>query len=235
MQKECLECKKVFYRPLRISYKSFTERKYCSHECSTRLGGIKLSKRVILKCKMCDKDFEVRPYQERQGRIYCSQQCYGKGITGKNSSRYNQIIKNCKYCNEEFQTWPSKAKYNTGIYCSRKCKSEFCSKFMVGENATVWKGGIENHKREDKRNDPAYQKWVILVKRRDKECRLKNKNCFGYKIVHHILSWREYSELRYKINNGITLCQAHHPLRRAEEKRLISKFQGLVSVSKALI
>ena len=34
------------------------------------------------------------------------------------------------------------------------------------------------------------------------------------------------------INNGITLCHAHHPRVRAEEKRLISKFQKLVSVSK---
>ena len=46
-----------------------------------------------------------------------------------------------------------------------------------------------------------------------------------------VLSWLKYLELRYNINNGITLCQAHHPKKRAEEKRLIPFFQELVSVS----
>ena len=33
-------------------------------------------------------------------------------------------------------------------------------------------------------------------------------------------------------NNGITLCFAHHPRKRAEEKRLSPYFMELVSVSK---
>ena len=42
-------------------------------------------------------------------------------------------------------------------------------------------------------------------------------------------------ELRYQVNNGITLCQAHHPLKRAEEKRLIPFFNGLLPISKEII
>ncbi len=57
----------------------------------------------------------------------------------------------------------------------------------------------------------------------------REKNTIG--IVHHILGFTAYPELRYEINNGITLCQAHHPLKRAEEKRLAPVFQELVSVS----
>ena len=49
---------------------------------------------------------------------------------------------------------------------------------------------------------------------------------------YRILSWRDYPELRFNINNGITLCHAHHPRKRAEEKRLIPIFKELVSVSK---
>jgi hypothetical protein len=63
------------------------------------------------------------------------------------------------------------------------------------------------------------------------KCKINNKNCCGRIEVHHILSWFDYPELRYNINNGITLCHAHHPERRAEEKRLIPKFKELVSVS----
>ena len=48
--------------------------------------------------------------------------------------------------------------------------------------------------------------------------------------AHHILAWRSYPELRYEINNGITLCHAHHPRGEAKEKRLVPRLQGLVSV-----
>jgi len=107
---------------------------------------------------------------------------------------------------------------------------------FTGEKHPMWKGGIENHKRQYKRNDPAYQKWVRLVKYRDNnKCRINNKGCSGYCEVHHILPVRDYPELMYNINNGITLCQAHHPRKRAEEKRLIPFFQGLVPVSNRLI
>jgi len=108
-----------------------------------------------------------------------------------------------------------------------------------GENHGMWKKRIRNggnYKANNERNDSAYQNWVKQVKKRDKgQCRINNKDCSGYCIVHHILPWRDFPELRYNINNGITLCQAHHPRKRAEEKRLIPTFQGLVSVSNELI
>jgi len=78
-----------------------------------------------------------------------------------------------------------------------------------------------------------YKNWVLRVKKRDNwKCRINNEDCSGYCIVHHILSWQGFPELRYNVNNGITLCQAHHPRKRAVEKRLIPFFQGLVPVSK---
>ena len=81
------------------------------------------------------------------------------------------------------------------------------------------------------RRSSAYRDWRSQVLKRDNfKCRIANQDCSGKVIVHHILSWRDYPELRYNINNGITLCQAHHPRKRAEEKRLIPFFQGLVPV-----
>lgn len=82
------------------------------------------------------------------------------------------------------------------------------------------------------RRSYAYKDWRLQVyKRDDYKCKINNLDCSGRIIAHHILPWINYPELRYEINNGITLCQAHHPRKRAEEKRLIPVFQELVPVS----
>lgn len=90
--------------------------------------------------------------------------------------------------------------------------------------------------KRQERNDMAYKEWRKQVWIRDNyKCRMVNNECNGKIIAHHILSWTNYPELRYIINNGITLCLAHHPRKRAEEKRLIPIFMELVSVSKEKI
>lgn len=82
------------------------------------------------------------------------------------------------------------------------------------------------------RRSSAYVTWRRNIWLRDSfKCRINDKECKGRIEAHHILSYKDFPELRYKINNGITLCHAHHPRKRAEEKRLIPYFQGLVSVS----
>lgn len=105
------------------------------------------------------------------------------------------------------------------------CKGDKCYKWIKDRNLLK--------KSEKKHLDSRYREWSLGVKNRDKWlCRFKNRDCSGRLESHHIFSWREYPELRYAINNGITLCHAHHPRARAEEKRLIPIFIELVSVSK---
>lgn len=89
---------------------------------------------------------------------------------------------------------------------------------------------------EKKHLDSRYKEWLLAVKNRDGwKCKISNGDCSGRLGAHHILRWSEYPELRYKINNGITLCHAHHPRKRAEEKRLQAEFQQLVvAVSEVL-
>ena len=91
-----------------------------------------------------------------------------------------------------------------------------------------------NNDAKDRRSY-SYNFWRNEVKRRDNyKCKINNKDCNGRLEVHHILGYTDHPELRYDINNGITLCRAHHPKKRAEEKRLIPTFIELVSVSKIL-
>ena len=108
----------------------------------------------------------------------------------------------------------------------------------MGENHFRWitdrtKLKRYNNTAKDRRSY-AYSDWRKNVWQRDNyKCRI-NENCQGRLEAHHILSWEKFPELRYKINNGILLCHAHHPRVRAEEKRLAPTFQELVSVSNEL-
>jgi len=120
----------------------------------------------------------------------------------------------------------------TGRKCSEETRKKI-SESRMGSKHWNWNPNRELVKK-NLRNDAVYQQWVNSVKRRDNNsCQLKNEECSGYNIVHHIKNWSQYPELRYKLNNGVTLCQAHHPLKRAEEKVLESTFQELVLVSNA--
>lgn len=91
-----------------------------------------------------------------------------------------------------------------------------------------------NDAQKDRRSS-AYVTWRKDVWSRDKwKCKINNKDCKGRLEAHHILNYANYPELRYDINNGITLCHFHHPKKREEEKRLSPYFMELVSVSKDL-
>lgn len=77
--------------------------------------------------------------------------------------------------------------------------------------------------------DTQYKYWMLAVKKRDHwKCKIGDENCKGRLEAHHILAWRDHTELRYSINNGITLCQYHHPRKRSEEVELSPYFQELI-------
>jgi len=79
-------------------------------------------------------------------------------------------------------------------------------------------------------NDPLQKGWRKAVKDRDEwKCRIADENCSGRLEAHHILPWSEFSELRYEIKNGITLCHHHHPRKKAQVMELSPYFQELVA------
>ena len=83
------------------------------------------------------------------------------------------------------------------------------------------------------RGGQLHREWSKQVKSRDGwKCKIDNDDCSGSVVAHHILSWRDYPELHYQTNNGITLCHAHHPRKREEEAKLSPFFQNLVAEMK---
>lgn len=194
----------------------------------------------------------VLPLWLSKRKDYCSKLCNGARVRRETDAKMLSV---CIQCNKAFR----KDHASLGSFCSKKCyweslkiygekpscidcgkqlishKSKRCAKcsanFRVGENHHNWKGGISNRDIHSL-NNPRYVEWRMKVFARDNfKCRIANKDCSGVLQAHHILRWSEFPELRYKPNNGIALCQVHHPRRRAEEKRLAPMFMGLVSVS----
>lgn len=103
-----------------------------------------------------------------------------------------------------------------------------------GEKAWNWVKDRTKLKRfndtaKDRRSS-AYRYWRQQVWLRDNfKCKIANPDCYGRLEAHHILGYTDHPELRYDINNGITLCHAHHPRKRDDEAKLSPYFQQLVA------
>lgn len=134
----------------------------------------------------------------------------------------------CQNCNKEFLDYAS-SKHKS---CSRLCRNALISKNLKGKPTWIkgkkhtletrlemskaqfgeknynWQGGITAEK--DKiRKGVAYRLWREAVFRRDNwicvECGFK-----GYVQADHIKSFALFPELRYKVENGRTMCVTCH-------------------------
>lgn len=94
-------------------------------------------------------------------------------------------------------------------YNCAMCKHDILS----GENHWNWKGGISSE-REFIKSSADYYRWRKSVFARDNYicqcCGAKNT----YIEAHHIYNFSDFLELRFDINNGITLCSDCHSLSR---------------------
>lgn len=112
-----------------------------------------------------------------------------------------------------------------------KPKSEEHKRKLQGENNWRWnpnrKEVFENC---GGRSNTEYKWWSKTVKNRDgNKCCIDDKNCSGKIVAHHILGYAEYPELRYEINNGITLCHFHHPRKKEDERKNVGYFNKLLA------
>ncbi len=131
-------------------------------------------------------------------RKYIYKHCWNKNIPQSSSTKE----KNRKsHLGKE--TWNKNLK---GIHLSPQ--SEFKLGQLSGKNHWNWKGGIS---REYKTSyySTKYKAWRKAVFIRDDfTCRECGK--MGYITAHHIKSFAQYPELRFDLNNGITLCEKCH-------------------------
>lgn len=85
----------------------------------------------------------------------------------------------------------------------------FTSERVTGEASYNWKGGItpESKKLRSGTKSVAWRKAIL--QRDHFTCQLCNQ--LGYKLqAHHKKAWSAYPELRYDLENGVTLCEDCH-------------------------
>ena len=90
------------------------------------------------------------------------------------------------------------------MYITKKSKKRFCSYKCVSDHKRK-----TTSRNQEWRDWPEYKEWRIAVYARDNwMCQI----C-GSKAeinAHHIYEGADNPELRFDINNGITLCKYHH-------------------------
>jgi len=157
---------------------------------------------AIAICENCKKEFT--PKRDTRGR-FCSLACYHRGMVGvPHGHKTNGIA------------------WNKGKKLPRQSGKNH---FRYIEDRTK----LKDDSRE--RGGQLHREWSQSVKNRDGwKCKISNSDCSGRVVAHHILPWRDYEELRYEVNNGITLCHFHHPRKRKDEMILSPFFQELVGV-----
>lgn len=117
-------------------YPSLVKR-YCSHECANQAAWQKREKGEVenITCKICGNVFSVllsvKRIRERNGAQiqYCSQKCMGIG------TRTRETVA-CKNCGQTFET--TRAKEGKGVFCSKKCASEYRKKTGMMKKGGWW-------------------------------------------------------------------------------------------------
>lgn len=168
-------------------------------------------------CECCGVLFKVK-ISKFDKRRFCTSVCQNKSAIPWNKGKSKLELPQLSNAGRKIGDIP----WNKG----KKMPS------ITGENHAHWIQDRTKLAKRQERNDSTYKEWRRQVWLRDNfKCKMANPDCLGRIEAHHILIWSEYPELRYEVNNGITLCHAHHPRARAEEKRLAPYFMEIVSAS----
>lgn len=185
-----------------------------------------MSNKLQKHCLHCKKPFIIKKYQLQK---FCSVKCW---LSSKeySQSRKTGIIKKCLCCNKSFYVRKSIASQK---YCSLSCfgkinmqvsgykifteiRNKKISEALKGCKNYQWKNGIKKINSLI-RKSREYKIWRDKIFKRDnytcQACKIRSGNGKAvYLEAHHKISFASYPELRFDINNGITLCRDCHKI-----------------------
>lgn len=120
---------------------------------------------------------------------------------------------------------PNKGSFKPGLVPWNKGKV-FAA--ISQEKNPLWKGGISSEYDKARCHRFLFVDWTKLVKDRDEN---KCRHCNGTDRLraHHIKDFVEYPELRYDVNNGLTLCISSHSKEHQRLNRLKKLSYGKIT------
>lgn len=111
-----------------------------------------------------------------------------------------------KPCSDETKKKISKA--NTGKPCSEETKKKL-SELNSGDKHPNWRGGVYKEN-DDMRHSAELKVWRTKVYERDNyTCQKCGKKKMRLN-AHHIKPFSTHKDLRFDIDNGVTLCEICH-------------------------
>ena len=189
MEKSCVNCGKVFKKPINESIKNWnTRRKYCSRICTNEYLNLFLDQKIYRYCTFCGK--KVKLGNARIGAFkYCSMECKNKDLIGKPTWNKDKSDIYPEYVRKKMGL------ANKGIRRSPK------TEFKKGDNLDIrhpnWKGLNASY--------VSIHKWVANRKGRPKKCEhcgSINKNRYEWANTDG-----KYSR---NLNDYIRLCKSCH-------------------------
>lgn len=145
------------------------------------------------------------------GRVKSKEECIKLSIanTGKSHSaetkRKISLAKKGKFTGKDSPNYGKKASDKTRLKLSKLRKGK-----RLGSKNPAWNPKLTDEDRAHKRISQEYKDWRQNVYKRD---RFTCKNCGNNTCVlhaHHIKNYKDNTELRYDIDNGVTLCSKCH-------------------------
>jgi 5-methylcytosine-specific restriction endonuclease McrA len=159
-------------------------------------------------CVTCGKIFKPRGTVQRANAEYCSISCAKKGKIPPNLL----IAQAASPINKKgYPSHLKGKKRHLSDEWLENTKKANCKRGRSKWQHWNWKGGVTPLNML-LRNRPEYREWRKAVYERDRwTCQDCGIHCDDKNIVaHHIMSFKDYPELRHEPQNGITFCRACH-------------------------
>jgi len=201
--KKCEGCN-IILRSCNYKNYEWAKIKFCSRSCSNNKN------KIIVLCKNCKKEIQIS--KSRLNKIVtCSSECR-REYRNLDPLKYGFFKKG--HTGYITKVWLGKKfteSHRNNISAGNKGKPKSADhvKKLSRENHWNWKGG-KTEANHLIRKSKEYNIWRKGVYKRDywtcRMCNIKQKS----PVAHHIKGFNEYPELRFDIDNGLTLCRSCH-------------------------
>lgn len=159
-----------------------------------------------MKCLTCKKEI-VPNGKKGRGKNFCSRDCYNHGSTRKIFQKGNIPFFKGKKRPPRSEEWKKKLSESHKGQKSWNKGQKYPQ--ITGDKHPNWKGGITPLQTQV-RMSSQYKLWKKSVFERDDFTCQKTGKRGGDLVAHHINNFAEYPELRFAIDNGITLSDKAH-------------------------